>query len=245
VTAHQARSLTEHAVRAGRGWRGPLRLHSHARLGRHRDRAARRALAACRAQRRLLRASIRTPGACVMRQTHCMSGLLPLVLASLRRPMRSKETSAVCGRSRHNHGTNAAETGHGAMPIGQAKSTQERRCCRITGESSACVVETAPARQLESVSRASRRLQRHLPRGGREREWERDELANQLPNWSGRGLQNRRSQVQALSPLLLNQAIVLMIVGAVGLVLSLAFWSSWGGFGNRSGATRPACVTSR
>jgi hypothetical protein len=31
--------------------------------------------------------------------------------------------------------------------------------------------------------------------------------------------------------------IVLMIVGAAGLVLSLAFWSSWGGFGSRSGAT--------
>jgi hypothetical protein len=31
--------------------------------------------------------------------------------------------------------------------------------------------------------------------------------------------------------------VVLMIVGAVGLLLSLAFWSSWGGFGSRSGAT--------
>ena len=31
--------------------------------------------------------------------------------------------------------------------------------------------------------------------------------------------------------------VVLMIVGAVGLVVSLAFWSSWGGFGSRSGAT--------
>jgi hypothetical protein len=28
-----------------------------------------------------------------------------------------------------------------------------------------------------------------------------------------------------------------MIVGAVWLLLSLAFWSSWGGFGSRSGAT--------
>ena len=27
--------------------------------------------------------------------------------------------------------------------------------------------------------------------------------------------------------------VVLMIVGAVGLVLSLVFWSSWGGFGAR------------
>jgi hypothetical protein len=31
--------------------------------------------------------------------------------------------------------------------------------------------------------------------------------------------------------------IVLMIVGAVGLVLSVVFWSSWGGFGSRPGAT--------
>jgi hypothetical protein len=28
--------------------------------------------------------------------------------------------------------------------------------------------------------------------------------------------------------------VVLMIVGAVGLVLSLVFWSSWGGFGARN-----------
>ncbi len=27
--------------------------------------------------------------------------------------------------------------------------------------------------------------------------------------------------------------VVLMIVGAVGLLLSLIFWSSWGGFGGR------------
>jgi hypothetical protein len=31
--------------------------------------------------------------------------------------------------------------------------------------------------------------------------------------------------------------VVLMIVGAVGLVLSLVFWSSWGGFGSRAGGT--------
>ncbi len=31
--------------------------------------------------------------------------------------------------------------------------------------------------------------------------------------------------------------VVLMIVGAVGLVLSLIFWSSWGGFGGRSATT--------
>jgi hypothetical protein len=31
--------------------------------------------------------------------------------------------------------------------------------------------------------------------------------------------------------------VVLMIVGAVGLVLSLIFWSSWGGFGSRNTTT--------
>jgi hypothetical protein len=31
--------------------------------------------------------------------------------------------------------------------------------------------------------------------------------------------------------------VVLMVVGAVGLVLSLIFWSSWGGFGSRAGST--------
>ncbi len=31
--------------------------------------------------------------------------------------------------------------------------------------------------------------------------------------------------------------VVLMIVGAVGLVLSLIFWSSWGGFGTRNTTT--------
>jgi hypothetical protein len=31
--------------------------------------------------------------------------------------------------------------------------------------------------------------------------------------------------------------VVLMIVGAVGLVLSLIFWSSWGGFGGRNTTT--------
>ena len=31
--------------------------------------------------------------------------------------------------------------------------------------------------------------------------------------------------------------VVLMIVGAVGLVLSLIFWSSWGGFGGRTTTT--------
>ncbi len=31
--------------------------------------------------------------------------------------------------------------------------------------------------------------------------------------------------------------VVLMVVGAVGLLLSLIFWSSWGGFGSRAGTT--------
>ena len=36
--------------------------------------------------------------------------------------------------------------------------------------------------------------------------------------------------------------VILMIVGAVGLVLSLIFWSSWGGFA--TGTTRrPSCAT--
>jgi hypothetical protein len=30
--------------------------------------------------------------------------------------------------------------------------------------------------------------------------------------------------------------VILMVVGAIGLVLSLMFWSSWGGFGRRSTA---------
>lgn len=31
--------------------------------------------------------------------------------------------------------------------------------------------------------------------------------------------------------------VILMIVGAAGLVLSLIFWSSWGGFGRRDTTT--------
>jgi hypothetical protein len=31
--------------------------------------------------------------------------------------------------------------------------------------------------------------------------------------------------------------VVLMVVGAIGLVLSLIFWSSWGGFGGRRSTT--------
>jgi Domain of unknown function (DUF6458) len=30
--------------------------------------------------------------------------------------------------------------------------------------------------------------------------------------------------------------VILMIVGALGLVVSLVFWSSWGGFGSRDAA---------
>jgi hypothetical protein len=31
--------------------------------------------------------------------------------------------------------------------------------------------------------------------------------------------------------------IILMIVGAIGLLVSLVFWSSWGGFGSRDAAS--------
>lgn len=30
---------------------------------------------------------------------------------------------------------------------------------------------------------------------------------------------------------------ILMIVGALGIILSLFFWNSWGGFGDRRGTT--------
>ena len=30
--------------------------------------------------------------------------------------------------------------------------------------------------------------------------------------------------------------VILMVVGAIGFVLSLVFWSTWGGFGNRAAA---------
>ena len=32
--------------------------------------------------------------------------------------------------------------------------------------------------------------------------------------------------------------VILMVVGAVGLVLSIVFWSSWGGFGGGGGYRR-------
>ncbi len=34
--------------------------------------------------------------------------------------------------------------------------------------------------------------------------------------------------------------VILMIVGAVGLVLSILFWSTWGGFAGRSNTTTVA-----
>jgi hypothetical protein len=36
--------------------------------------------------------------------------------------------------------------------------------------------------------------------------------------------------------------VVLLIVGSIGLVLSLIFWSSWGGFGSRAGAATTTVV---
>lgn len=37
--------------------------------------------------------------------------------------------------------------------------------------------------------------------------------------------------------------VILMIAGAVGLVLSMIFWSSWGGFGGGRGYRRQRTVT--
>ena len=37
--------------------------------------------------------------------------------------------------------------------------------------------------------------------------------------------------------------VILMIVGAVGLLLSLMFWSSWGGYGVARGGGGPRRVT--
>jgi hypothetical protein len=39
--------------------------------------------------------------------------------------------------------------------------------------------------------------------------------------------------------------VILMIVGAVGLLLSLMFWSSWGGFGSRRTVVEDAPVARR
>ena len=38
--------------------------------------------------------------------------------------------------------------------------------------------------------------------------------------------------------------VILMIAGALGLVLSMLFWSSWGGFGGGTGYRRERRVTS-
>ncbi len=39
--------------------------------------------------------------------------------------------------------------------------------------------------------------------------------------------------------------VILMIVGAVGLVVSMIFWSSWGGFGARDGGGQNTTVIER
>lgn len=37
--------------------------------------------------------------------------------------------------------------------------------------------------------------------------------------------------------------LILMIVGGIGFLLSLAFWSSWGGFGGATGSQRRTTVS--
>jgi hypothetical protein len=39
--------------------------------------------------------------------------------------------------------------------------------------------------------------------------------------------------------------IILVIVGAIGLVASIIFWSSWGGFGNRGSGGQSTTVVER
>jgi hypothetical protein len=39
--------------------------------------------------------------------------------------------------------------------------------------------------------------------------------------------------------------VILMIVGAIGLVVSLIFWSSWGGFGARDSGGQNTTVIDR
>ena len=39
--------------------------------------------------------------------------------------------------------------------------------------------------------------------------------------------------------------VILMVVGAIGLVLSLVFWSSWGGFGSRAAGPRTTVIEER
>jgi hypothetical protein len=36
--------------------------------------------------------------------------------------------------------------------------------------------------------------------------------------------------------------VILMVVGAIGVVLSIVFWASWGGFGRRTAAERSVAV---
>jgi hypothetical protein len=36
-----------------------------------------------------------------------------------------------------------------------------------------------------------------------------------------------------------------MVVGAIGFVLSLVFWSTWGGFGNTAAAPRTTVIEDR
>jgi hypothetical protein len=37
--------------------------------------------------------------------------------------------------------------------------------------------------------------------------------------------------------------VILMIVGGIGFLISLAFWSSWGGFGGGTGSRRRTTVS--
>jgi Domain of unknown function (DUF6458) len=39
--------------------------------------------------------------------------------------------------------------------------------------------------------------------------------------------------------------VILMVVGIVGLLLSLVFWSSWGGFGARDGGGQNTTIVER
>ena len=36
--------------------------------------------------------------------------------------------------------------------------------------------------------------------------------------------------------------VILVVVGVIGLIASLIFWSSWGGFGNRDGGQNTTVV---
>jgi hypothetical protein len=39
--------------------------------------------------------------------------------------------------------------------------------------------------------------------------------------------------------------VILMVVGAIGFVLSLVFWSTWGGFGNATSGPRTTVIEDR